>query len=128
VEISLEELNHNLFLILNKLVGTNCQANSKSEQLNLNSSYQTALFYLADHGESLGENGIYLHGLPYFMAPDAQKHTVAFMWFGDSFKVNKNIVANKKDKQLSQDNLFSTLLGLFDIKTKEYEKDMDILK
>jgi len=91
-------------------------------------SYQTALFYMADHGESLGENGIYLHGMPYFMAPEAQKHIGALMWFGDNFKVDKNILKNKQNIKLSHDNLFSTLLGLFDIKTKVYEKDMDILK
>ena len=91
-------------------------------------THQTALFYLADHGESLGENGIYLHGMPYFMAPVAQKHTGALMWIGKNFNIDKKIVENKKDKPLSQDNLFSTLLGLFNVKTKVYEKNMDITK
>ena len=30
----------------------------------------TSLIYVSDHGESLGEKGLYLHGAPYFMAPD----------------------------------------------------------
>ena len=45
----------------------------------------TAMFYVSDHGESLGEGGLYLHGMPYFMAPDEQIEVPAFMWFDDSF-------------------------------------------
>ena len=83
----------------------------------------TSLIYISDHGESLGENGVYLHGLPYFMAPDAQTHVGAFMWFGDD--KHKSIDANKA---YSQDNLFHTLLGMFNVKTTVYDKEMDILK
>jgi lipid A ethanolaminephosphotransferase len=94
-----------------------------------NSSYQTALLYLADHGESLGENGVYLHGMPYFMAPQAQRHIAAFIYTSPNFtNIDKQKLKNSKDKELSQDNVFSTLLGLFDIKTKVYEKNMDITK
>ena len=83
----------------------------------------TSLIYISDHGESLGENGLYLHGLPYFMAPDAQTHVGAFMWFGDD--KHKSIDANQ---QYSQDNLFHTLLGIFNVKAEVYDNKMDILK
>lgn len=86
----------------------------------------TAMLYMSDHGESLGEGGVYLHGLPYFMAPDAQKHIGSIMWFGDTKMTND--LKNKKDKSLSQDNLFHTLLGLFDVKTEVYDKNKDITK
>ncbi|MDD2895174.1 MAG: phosphoethanolamine--lipid A transferase [Aliarcobacter sp.] len=92
-------------------------------------SYETAMFYMSDHGESLGENGIYLHGLPYFMAPVEQKHIGSLMWFGG--EINEEIDTEKlnsyKDKSFSQDNLFHTLLGLFEVETEVYKKDMDIL-
>ena len=84
-------------------------------------TYTTAMIYMSDHGESLGESGIYLHGLPYFMAPDAQTHIGALMWFGE--EVNKNI-----DKRYTHDNLFHTLLGLFEVTTEIYDGDMDILR
>ncbi|RUM70044.1 MAG: phosphoethanolamine transferase [Sulfurovum sp.] len=87
----------------------------------------TAMIYIADHGESLGEGGLYLHGLPYFMAPDYQKHVGAFMWFSKDFPINKNTIKEKSKYKYSQDNLFSTLLGLFKVRTKVYEKKMDIL-
>uniref|UniRef100_UPI00404743B2 phosphoethanolamine transferase n=1 Tax=Aliarcobacter sp. TaxID=2321116 RepID=UPI00404743B2 len=92
--------------------------------------YETAMFYMSDHGESLGENGLYLHGMPYFMAPDEQKHISSLMWFGDG-DIKKEIDLQKlntyKDKSFSQDNLFHTLLGFFNVETEVYKKDMDIL-
>jgi len=87
----------------------------------------TAMIYIADHGESLGENGLYLHGLPYFMAPEHQKHVGALMWFGKDFPINTTLLRQKAKDEYSQDNLFSTLLGLFHVETKVYEKELDIL-
>ena len=91
--------------------------------------YETAMVYMSDHGESLGENGLYLHGLPYFMAPDTQTHVASLMWFGESMKeeINLNKLNQTKDKALSQDNLFHTLLGMFEVDTNVYKKDLDIL-
>lgn len=40
-----------------------------------------ARVYVSDHGESLGENNLYLHGLPYRFAPDVQKHVPWISWF-----------------------------------------------
>ncbi|CAK8715994.1 Lipid A ethanolaminephosphotransferase [Candidatus Electrothrix laxa] len=91
--------------------------------------HKTAMIYLSDHGESLGESGVYLHGLPYMIAPDTQKHIGAVMWFGKGTKqdINLDLLEQKKDKELSHDNLFHTLLGLLAVKTAVYEKDLDIL-
>ena len=89
---------------------------------NYQNSYDTTMFYIADHGESLGEKGIYLHGLPYFMAPQAQTHVASVAWFGknNQHKLDAN-------KHYSQDNLFDTLLGIFNVKSEVYNKNMDIL-
>jgi lipid A ethanolaminephosphotransferase len=91
--------------------------------------HKTAMIYMSDHGESLGENGIYLHGLPYFMAPDAQIHIGSVMWFGNEMKkeIDINKLEKNKDKKYLQDNLFHTLLGIFNIKTEVYKKKMDML-
>lgn len=89
-------------------------------------SFQTSLFYLSDHGESLGENNIYLHGFPYFIAPKEQIFIPAFLWLGDN--KNLNILREKlSTKHLSQDYFFHTMLGLFEVKTKIYDKNLDIL-
>lgn len=80
-----------------------------------------ALFYLSDHGESLGENGLYLHGMPYALAPKEQIHIPAILWTNTNY-VNKS----KLNFKLSQDNLFSTLLGYFNILTKDYRGNYDL--
>ncbi|QKF60429.1 phosphoethanolamine transferase [Campylobacter curvus] len=85
-----------------------------------------ALFYLSDHGESLGENGIYLHGLPYAIAPDEQKHIPAIAWFGESLKDKKQNLQNVKGERFSQDNVFHSLLGFFDINTSVYKQNLDL--
>ncbi|RXK12771.1 phosphoethanolamine transferase [Halarcobacter mediterraneus] len=91
--------------------------------------YDTAMFYMSDHGESLGENGIYLHGMPYFMAPKEQTHVASLMWFGDSMKrqLDLNRLNSIKNNDFSQDNLFHTILGLFEVQTDAYNKKLDIL-
>ncbi|QOR62981.1 phosphoethanolamine--lipid A transferase [Sulfurovum indicum] len=91
-------------------------------------SRKTAMIYMSDHGESLGENGIYLHGLPYFMAPDAQIHIGSLMWFGEKIKkeIDVKTIEQNKEKKYSQDYLFDSLLGLFNVKTEVYNQKRDI--
>ena len=91
---------------------------------------ETAVLYMSDHGESLGEHGIYLHGLPYFIAPDAQKHVGSFLWLNNEYqkRVDMKELAKKSNQALSHDYLFHTLLGLFDVQTNVYNPKLDILE
>ena len=90
--------------------------------------FDTAMFYLSDHGESLGENGLFLHGLPYALAPREQIHVPAVMWFGKGFDAQLVERARaRKDQALSHDHLFHTLLGFLGIETSEYRAQLDIL-
>ncbi|MBF0382770.1 MAG: phosphoethanolamine--lipid A transferase [Magnetococcales bacterium] len=95
-------------------------------------SFDSAMLYISDHGESLGENGIYLHGLPYSIAPKAQTHVPLYVWMSDEFSNNisldKECSVSKKSLPYSHDNLFHTMLGLLDIKTDSYKKNLDIFK
>lgn len=93
------------------------------------SNFKTALFYMSDHGESLGEGGLYLHGMPYFMAPEAQTHVASFLWLGPSKRaaINPEALRQLTDKSFSQDNVFHTLLGLMEVQTSLYDAAKDIL-
>lgn len=95
---------------------------------NYSNDHATAMLYISDHGESLGENGLYLHGLPYFMAPDTQTHVAALTWFEGVIEKEIDVtkLRSKSDKPFSQDNLFHTLLGLFKVETELYDPKMDI--
>ncbi|EAJ7433209.1 phosphoethanolamine--lipid A transferase [Campylobacter coli] len=87
--------------------------------------YESSLLYLSDHGESLGENGIYLHGMPYAIAPRHQTHIPVIFWSSDENLMTT--AQNHKSLNLSQDNLFSTLLGYFNVQTAVYEPSYDLL-
>lgn len=76
--------------------------------------YQSTLLYVSDLGESLGENGIYLHGMPYPLAPKKQTHVPMIFWSNDGQLMKK--LDGKKDLEFSHDNIFHTILGYF--KTK----------
>jgi len=90
---------------------------------------ETVMFYVSDHGESLGENGLYLHGMPYLIAPDEQKRVAALMWFNEGFSrsLDVDLIKEKIEVSLSHDNLFHTLLGFMSIETEVYQQDMDIV-
>ena len=93
-------------------------------------NYHTAMIYLSDHGESLGENNLYLHGMPYLLAPDTQKHIPLIVWLSEgyqqSYQTNQNCLLAKKSAALSHDNLFSSILGLFEIQTEFYDPELDL--
>ncbi|DAB33798.1 MAG TPA: phosphoethanolamine transferase [Sulfurospirillum sp. UBA12182] len=92
--------------------------------------YETAMLYMSDHGESLGENSVYLHGMPYLIAPENQKHIASFIWLGEGEmrkEYDEAILKQNRQNLYSQDNLFHTLLGLFEVSTDVYEKRLDIL-
>lgn len=93
--------------------------------------FGTGMLYISDHGESLGEYGLFLHGIPYSFAPDYQKEVPMMTWFSSSFindhKMDINCLNTiAKSKNFSQDNLFSSLLGILDINTEFYDKKEDL--
>lgn len=92
--------------------------------------FETAMFYVSDHGESLGEYGLYLHGAPYALAPDAQTHVPAVMWLGEGMKrdVAQASLEERSRRRWSHDDVFSTLLGFFEVMSNEYNPDQDILE
>ena len=96
----------------------------------LDRQFDTAMLYVGDHGESLGEKNLFLHGLPYRLAPDVQKRIPVIVWFGENWPEGeiKNLTElEKKNSALNHDNVSHTLLGLFDIDTNLYESEKDLL-
>ncbi len=95
---------------------------------NNETKFETAMLYMSDHGESLGENGVYLHGLPRAIAPEAQLHVPAVMWFGGGYdQVDVAALQRKRDTRFTHDNLAHTMLGFLEVRTAVYRPAMDIL-
>jgi lipid A ethanolaminephosphotransferase len=91
----------------------------------------SVMMYLSDHGESLGENDIYLHGADWDTGPSQQKHIPMLMWLSPGWVrdsgVSLECMAQRRTQPASQDNLFHTLLGFFDTRTTVYQAGMDLL-
>ncbi len=90
----------------------------------------SAMLYVSDHGESLGENNLFLHGLPYAIAPDMQKRVPMTMWFSAGAPAATGLdlacLQRRSAQPLAHDHLFHTLLGLLDVKTALYEPPYDL--
>ena len=87
--------------------------------------YDPTLLYVSDHGESLGENNLYLHGLPYAVAPIEQKHVPMLLW--PAAGANAECLRGLQNAPLSHDNLFHTALGILGITATEYVAKLDAL-
>jgi lipid A ethanolaminephosphotransferase len=89
-----------------------------------------AMYYVSDHGESLGEGGLYLHGTPYFMAPEFQTHVPMVIWMSDRFRdslaLDKGCLAQASTNPVSHDNMFSTVLGMLDVTTSALDASLDL--
>jgi lipid A ethanolaminephosphotransferase len=89
-----------------------------------------AVVYVSDHGESLGENGMYLHGMPRAIAPDVQTRVPMLMWMSEGFAKTRGIdtrcLHERATRPASHDHLFHTLLGLLDVRTTLYEPAFDL--
>ncbi len=91
-----------------------------------------AMYYVSDHGESLGENGIYLHGTPMFMAPEVQYKVPMVVWtsaaWREGMQVDPACLAARAGQPVSHDHLFSTVLGMMDIATETRDPALDLVQ
>jgi lipid A ethanolaminephosphotransferase len=91
----------------------------------------TSMFYVSDHGESLGEGGIYLHAAPYFMAPDVQTQVPMLLWASPAYRAEMGldqacVAAKAGSGEISQDAVFHTILGLADVQTELHKPQLDL--
>ncbi|MFM7026989.1 MAG: phosphoethanolamine transferase [Limnohabitans sp.] len=90
----------------------------------------TAMVYVADHGESLGENNLYLHGLPYAIAPDVQKRVPWITWASEDFSRQRGLdmscLRAKAEQAFSHDHYFHSVLGMAGVRSAEYKGDLNL--
>lgn len=92
---------------------------------------EISVIYASDHGESLGENGIYLHGLPYSIAPQEQKQIPLLVWLSDATQKRVDydcLKAKAANASFSHDHIFHSILGFLEIKTKLFDSSLDIFQ
>ena len=95
-----------------------------------NATHATAMLYVSDHGESLGENNLYLHGLPYRVAPDVQKRVPWISWWSQQFEMQTGLssacLKKKTNAPLTHDNYFHSVLGMVGVSTEVYQAKLDV--
>ncbi|MCR5085026.1 MAG: phosphoethanolamine transferase [Succinivibrionaceae bacterium] len=89
------------------------------------------LIYVSDHGESLGENGLFLHGTPYAIAPDFQKKVPMQVWLNGAMREGHGIsreclMGASRQGGYSHDHFFHSVLGLLGVGTPLYRRELDI--
>ncbi|VWX62787.1 Lipid A ethanolaminephosphotransferase [Burkholderiales bacterium 8X] len=93
------------------------------------SDFDPAMLYLSDHGESLGEYGLFLHGMPYAFAPEVQKHVPMILWTSEGMarreRLSRACLEGELDRPLTHDNLFHGVLGWMDVKSPAYRPALD---
>jgi lipid A ethanolaminephosphotransferase len=94
--------------------------------------FDTAMLYVSDHGESLGENGLYLHGFPYAMAPREQIEVPMLFWASPGFyaeraKVDPQCLRQSALHDTSHDAIFHTLLPFFGLESPRYDERLDLM-
>lgn len=114
----------------NTIVYTDYVLSEVINTLKQQKTYQTAMWYLSDHGESTGEHGLYLHGAPYLFAPSQQTKVPMILWFSDAWQKQQPQVVPCLKQQLSlprgQDNLFPSMLSLLHVNSKTINPELDM--
>ena len=104
-----------------------------SEIINIFKNDNTLLYYVSDHGESLGENGKFLHGHPCSLTDNKEEIHVASQFYMSPPMLKllpneyKSVVA-KKNKVLSQDSVFNTLLDCVGVESKMVDKKLSLCR
>ncbi|MCZ7558749.1 MAG: sulfatase-like hydrolase/transferase [Burkholderiaceae bacterium] len=94
-------------------------------------AWDTGLVYVSDHGESLGENGLYLHGVARALAPREQTQVPMVLWLSPGLQRRDGLrgecPGERAAQPVSHDHLFHTVLGVMDIATGVHDRSLDAL-
>lgn len=109
--------------VLNKTIEL-LKASARSENID------TAMLYFSDHGESLGEHNLYLHGAPYMISPAEQREVPFMLWLSEGFRdrygIDQRCLAARTGQDFSHDNVFHSVLGMLNVNTAIYNPRLDI--
>ena len=118
----------------NTIVYTDFLLDSLINMLQTIEDRKSAMIYISDHGESLGENKVFMHGLPMKLAPKVQYEIPFFVWTSEDFREYKPTSSQQEAPEgelpavLEQHYIFHSVLNLLSIQSPAYNKDFDIFK
>ena len=133
---NVEEGQKNVDLLINAydntILYTDFLVDSLINMLRSMTDWHSAMIFISDHGESLGENKMFMHGLPMKLAPKVQYEIPFLVWTSDHFRDYKPVSTEKDAPEgqlpavLDQHYVFHSVLNLLSIQSPAYNKDYDI--
>jgi lipid A ethanolaminephosphotransferase len=94
--------------------------------------FDVALAYVSDHGESLGERGLYLHGVPYPIAPREQTEVPMLWWVppesAKGLGVDLDCLRGRAAQPASHDVLYHSVLGLLEVDSPRRVPSRDVFR
>ena len=122
---SVEEGKNNLPGLINaydnSIVYTDYLLSNLIDSLATISDRHTAMLFVSDHGESLGENSLFMHGVPMAVAPKEQYEIPFLVWLSPGFRQIKRF-----DEEIDQHYVFHSILNLMSVSSPIYDKEKDI--
>ena len=112
----------------NAILYTDSVLSQMIDRLSKITDREVYFIYASDHGESLGENNLFLHGLPYRIAPDFQTSAPFFIWVGGKAKQIKSCATKSANTPISHDNLYHTVMSIFAVNSSTVEPNMNLIK
>ena len=110
----------------NSIVYTDYLLDSLITTLRDMNDWRSAMIFISDHGESLGENKVFMHGLPMKLAPKEQYEIPFLVWTSDDFRSYKS--DDKLPAVLEQHYIFHSVLNLLSIQSPAYSQDFDVFQ
>lgn len=108
----------------NSIVYTDHLLNSLIDTLAAITTHRTAMLFISDHGESLGENRLFMHGVPMSMAPEVQYEIPFLVWLSPGFGELRSNLPDVIDQHYT----FHSVLNLLSIQSPAYNADRDIFQ
>ena len=103
----------------NTVLYTDYLIHSIIEDLKSLPEWRTSMIFVSDHGESLGENNLYMHGVPISIAPAEQIEIPFIVWTSDGTPLKENDV-------LTQHHVFHSVLNFLSVDSPAYDESMNI--
>jgi len=128
---NIEEGEKNIGMLVNAydntILYTDFLVDSLISTLRSLSEWHSAMIFISDHGESLGENKVFMHGLPMKLAPKVQYEIPFLVWTSENFRRYKR-TPEKLPEVLEQHYIFHSVLNLLSIQSPAYNKDFDLFE
>jgi lipid A ethanolaminephosphotransferase len=105
----------------NTIVYTDYLVHQAIEALRSVPQRRGCVMFVSDHGESLGENNLYMHGVPMSMAPKEQIEIPFIVWTTDNSAI-------KDLEKVGQYHVFHSILDFLGIESPVFNEELNIFE